>query len=98
MDIWGAGCVLYEIITKAPLFPGSNELDQLHRIHGVLGTPSLKLLKKILGSKGITPEYNFTPKEGTTLKAILPKVSSECLDLLTNLLIYDPEFRLSNPN
>ena len=49
MDLWGAGCVLYEVITKAPLFPGSNELDQLHRIHGVLGTPSQKLLKKMLG-------------------------------------------------
>ena len=49
MDIWGAGCVLYEIITKAPLFPGSNELDQVHKIHNVMGTPSQKLLKKLLG-------------------------------------------------
>lgn len=49
MDVWGAGCVLYEIITKQPLFPGSNELDQLHKIHSVVGTPSQKLLKKMLG-------------------------------------------------
>jgi serine/threonine protein kinase len=49
MDLWGAGCVLYEIITKAPLFPGSNELDQLHRIHSIMGTPSQALLKKMLG-------------------------------------------------
>ncbi|KAI8924303.1 kinase-like domain-containing protein [Entophlyctis helioformis] len=49
MDVWGGGCVLYEIISKVPLFPGSNELDQLHRIHAVLGTPSTKLLKKMLG-------------------------------------------------
>jgi serine/threonine protein kinase len=95
MDLWGAGCVLYEIITKAPLFPGSNELDQLHRIHGIMGTPSPKLLKKMLGSKGLTSEYNFTPKEGTGLKALLPNVSSECLDLLQSLLIYDPDFRIT---
>jgi serine/threonine protein kinase len=95
MDLWGAGCVLYEIITKSPLFPGSNELDQLHRIHGVMGTPSPKLLKKMLGSKGITPEYNFTPKEGTGLRILLPNMTAECLDLLCSLLVYDPDFRIT---
>ena len=49
MDIWGAGCVLYEMITKAPLFPGSNELDQLHKIHDVTGSPSASLVKKLQG-------------------------------------------------
>ncbi|KAJ3318428.1 Aldehyde dehydrogenase [Boothiomyces sp. JEL0866] len=96
MDLWGAGCVLYEIITKAPLFPGSNELDQLHRIHGVVGTPSQKLLKKMLGPKGIAPEYNFTPKEGTGIPALLPNASNECIDLLTSLLIYDPDIRITS--
>ncbi|KAI8802582.1 kinase-like domain-containing protein [Cladochytrium replicatum] len=49
MDIWGAGCVLFEIISKVPLFPGSNELDQLHRIHGVMGTPNKRVLQHMLG-------------------------------------------------
>ncbi|KAJ3075101.1 hypothetical protein HDU98_009169 [Podochytrium sp. JEL0797] len=49
MDIWSAGCVLYEVISKQPLFPGSNELDQIHRIHNIMGTPSPKLLKQMLG-------------------------------------------------
>ncbi|KAI8822611.1 kinase-like domain-containing protein [Fimicolochytrium jonesii] len=49
MDIWGAGCVLFEIVAKVPLFPGSNELDQLHRIHAVLGTPPREVLKGIVG-------------------------------------------------
>lgn len=39
MDIWGYGCILYEIITKDPLFPGKNELNQVHKIHNILGTP-----------------------------------------------------------
>lgn len=29
-----------------PLFPGTNELDQISRIHDVLGTPSVQLLDK----------------------------------------------------
>lgn len=63
MDVWGVGCVLFEIISKMPLFPGSDELDQLHRIHNVMGTPSQKLLKKMLGyvSKlDFPPNYHNT--------------------------------------
>ena len=30
-----------------PLFPGSNEVDQIARIHDVLGTPSSSILKKL---------------------------------------------------
>ena len=29
MDIWAAGCVMYEVATLRPLFPGANELDQV---------------------------------------------------------------------
>ena len=35
MDIWGVGCVMFEIIGLFPLFPGKNELDQVHKIHNV---------------------------------------------------------------
>ena len=27
MDIWGAGCIWFEILALSPLFPGNNELD-----------------------------------------------------------------------
>jgi serine/threonine protein kinase len=40
------GCVMYEMITARPLFPGSNELDQISKIHDVLGTPLPSTLKK----------------------------------------------------
>ncbi len=42
MDIWSAGKLKNELI----LFPGSNELDQISKIHDVLGTPSPSTLDK----------------------------------------------------
>lgn len=27
MDIWGVGCVFFEMLSLFPLFPGNNELD-----------------------------------------------------------------------
>lgn len=44
MDLWGYGCILFEMITKCALFPGKNELDQVHKIHSVLGTPPTYVL------------------------------------------------------
>jgi len=46
MDIWGIGCVMFEILTLYPLFPGNNELNMVHRIHKILGTPDPKVLER----------------------------------------------------
>ena len=46
MDIWGVGCVFFEIVCLFPLFPGNNELDQIHRIHNILGTPNPRVLER----------------------------------------------------
>lgn len=46
MDIWGVGCVFFEVLSLFPLFPGDNELDQIHKIHNILGTPPQELLDK----------------------------------------------------
>lgn len=46
MDIWGVGCVMFELTTLYPLFPGSNELDQVHRINSIIGTPNNKVLDR----------------------------------------------------
>jgi len=27
MDLWGVGCVLFEVISLFPLFPGNDEVD-----------------------------------------------------------------------
>jgi len=66
MDIWGIGCVLYELVTKLPLFPGENELDQLHKIHKVFGTPSERLLNVMVavGTQNlmVAPDGKANPK------------------------------------
>ncbi|KAI3367190.1 hypothetical protein L3Q82_008244 [Scortum barcoo] len=46
MDMWSAGCVFFEIMSLSPLFPGTNELDQVAKIHDVLGTPDQSILQK----------------------------------------------------
>ena len=48
MDIWGVGCVFFEILSLFPLFPGDDEIDQVSKIHNILGSPPIELFNKLL--------------------------------------------------
>nr|CAG4712537.1 unnamed protein product [Naegleria fowleri] len=96
MDMWSVGCVFYEMITFEPLFPGENELDQIHLIHKIVGTPSEEILNKFRkhASRYLT-NGKFPKRGGKGLKSMIPNVSKDCLDLLQKLLIYNPEERIT---
>lgn len=44
MDMWGVGCVHFEITSLFPIFPGDNELDQIAKIQNILGSPSAEVV------------------------------------------------------
>lgn len=60
MDIWSVGCVLFELFTQYPLFPGKSEVDQISTIFSVLGTPDEKLLYKF-AKKASHLKFDFEP-------------------------------------
>lgn len=39
VDMWAVGAILAELLALSPLFPGANDLDQLHRVLQVRGHP-----------------------------------------------------------
>eukprot|EP00796_Vickermania_ingenoplastis_P008840 gene8841-6222_t len=93
VDIFAAGCIMSELITTRPLFPGSNEVDQLFKIMSILGSPTEKtwpggfmLAKKI--------RYTFPSIHGCGLAKVLPShVPSQALHLMNQMLQYDPRLR-----
>lgn len=66
MDIWGYGCVLFEMIAKYPLFNGKGELDQIHKINKVLGTPKQSLIElfKSRATHMSANDFNFPQRKG----------------------------------
>jgi dual specificity tyrosine-phosphorylation-regulated kinase 2/3/4 len=60
--MWSLGCILSELFTGMPLFPGEDETDQLSCIIEVIGMPSQKVLdaskrgRNFVSSKG-HPRY-----------------------------------------
>jgi serine/threonine protein kinase len=83
VDIWSAGCILAEIVNRAPLFPGDSEIDQIFRIFRVLGTPDESVWKGISSLrdyKADFPQWSSKP-----LVNIVPNLDVNGLDLLSVL-------------
>lgn len=44
IDMWSFGCIIAELYTGYPIFPGENEVDQLAFIMEVCGLPNQSVL------------------------------------------------------
>ncbi|KAJ3080753.1 kinase subunit of RNA polymerase II carboxy-terminal domain kinase I, partial [Quaeritorhiza haematococci] len=42
IDMWSAGCIILELFSRKPAFPGSTEIDQLDFIWKLCGTPEVR--------------------------------------------------------
>ena len=51
IDIWSVGCILAEMLSNRPIFPGKHYLDQLNHILGILGSPTSEDLSCIINEK-----------------------------------------------
>jgi renal tumor antigen len=95
MDYWGVGCVFFEIVALFPLFPGNNELDQIHKIHEKLGTPDQTLLAKFQ-KVASHMEFDFKEQVGTGIEKLIPaNVSTDVQEIIVKLLAYDQANRMS---
>ncbi|XP_786078.1 MAPK/MAK/MRK overlapping kinase [Strongylocentrotus purpuratus] len=94
MDMWSVGCVFYEILSLHPLFPGANEVDQIAKIHDVMGTPDATILNKFRNkARGIN--YNFPSKKGSGIEKLLPNATKQTLEIMNKLCTYDPDERIT---
>jgi len=94
MDIWGVGCVFFEMLSLFPLFPGTNEKDQVHKIHNILGTPHREILDRFQ-KYASHMDFNFPNAVGTGINQLIPHVTPECQELISRLLTYNPDERMT---
>lgn len=104
VDMWAAGCIMGELLTCAPLLPGETELQQWALISALLGVPSDRIWPRMRSLPGL-PDENGRPRPPpiprstnsniNMLETKLAGQKKECINLVNELLTYDPEMRPS---
>ncbi|XP_015188017.1 PREDICTED: serine/threonine-protein kinase ICK isoform X1 [Polistes dominula] len=89
IDIWAVGCIMAELYTFRPLFPGKSEIDEIFKICSVIGTPD----------KDDWPEgfqlaaamnFKFPNFTKTSLTILIPNASQEAVILMEDMLQWNP--------
>ncbi|ERE79489.1 serine/threonine-protein kinase MAK-like isoform 2 [Cricetulus griseus] len=92
IDVWAVGSIMAELYTFRPLFPGTSEVDEIFKICQVLGTP-----KKSDWPEGYqlasSMNFRFPQCVPINLKTLIPNASSEAIQLMMNMLNWDPKKR-----
>uniref|UniRef100_A0A6Q2X7D9 non-specific serine/threonine protein kinase n=1 Tax=Esox lucius TaxID=8010 RepID=A0A6Q2X7D9_ESOLU len=92
IDMWAVGCIMAELYTLRPLFPGNSEVDEIFKICQVLGT-----VKKCDWPEGhqlaSAMNFRFPQCVPTHLKTLIPNASTEAISLMKDLLMWDPKKR-----
>ncbi|KAK4488315.1 hypothetical protein RD792_004071 [Penstemon davidsonii] len=95
IDVWSVGCVLAEILTREPLFPGKDYVHQLKLITELLGTPDETSLKFLRSDNARRYVKQLPPYPKQQLSVRFPSMSPLALDLLGKMLVFDPTQRIT---
>ncbi|XP_021767127.1 mitogen-activated protein kinase homolog MMK2 [Chenopodium quinoa] len=95
IDTWSVGCILGEIMTREPLFPGKDYVHQLKLVTELIGSPddsSIAFLQSENAKRYVRqlPQY---PRQ--QLSAKFPNASPLAIDLLEKMLVFDPSKRMT---
>jgi len=93
--MWSVGCILAELLLGKPVFPGTSTLNQLDRVMEVTGRPSTEDIESINSPLAPTMLESLPPSKPRRLRDMFPTASDDALDMLRNLLQFNPGRRLS---
>jgi dual specificity tyrosine-phosphorylation-regulated kinase 2/3/4 len=105
IDMWSLGCILAELLTGYPIFPGENEQEQLACIMEIFGPPEKHLIEKSsrkklffdsLGKPRVTVSSKGRRRRPSskTLQQSLKCDDEAFLDFIARCLRWDPDRRM----
>lgn len=91
VDLWSSGCILAELYAGKPIMPGRTEVEQLHKIFKLCGSPSEEYWRKskLPHATVFKPQHPYKRCVAETFKDF----PSSALSLLHTLLAIEPENR-----
>ncbi|KAG5450837.1 Cyclin-dependent kinase 16 [Clonorchis sinensis] len=97
IDMWGVGCIFYEMATGWPLFPGSTVEEELTLIFKRLGTPTEETWPGVTDHPDYSKALKYGPYPGEPggLLHSAPRLSRRAHTLLASLLVFPGTRRIS---
>ncbi|XP_022140643.1 probable serine/threonine-protein kinase At1g54610 [Momordica charantia] len=91
VDLWSAGCILGELYGGNPILPGKTEVEQLHKIFKLCGSPSKECWSKLnlKHSTGMKPPQSYE----RCLRERFNDFPRAAVELMDTLLSIDPAGR-----
>mmetsp|Transcript_39558 Transcript_39558/g.54928 ORF Transcript_39558/g.54928 Transcript_39558/m.54928 type:complete len:323 (-) Transcript_39558:208-1176(-) len=94
VDVWSVGCIFAELVTGKALFPGHCEIEQLHKIFQIMGTPNETIWPGV--EAFIDFQHTFPQWHPQVLGEVLEgKLDPAGVDLLQRMFTYEPGKRIS---
>ena len=98
IDIWALGCIMAEMyLHPQPLFFGNNEKEVLFKICSILGTPNHDIWNEGI-SQANKMDIKFPKFEPQKLENIIPMASKDAIDLMYQMINWDPNKRATASN
>ncbi|KAG0142534.1 hypothetical protein CROQUDRAFT_50146 [Cronartium quercuum f. sp. fusiforme G11] len=95
IDVWSVGCILAEMLSGRPLFPGRDYHHQLTLILDVLGTPTLDEFYAINSRRSRDYIRALPFRKKRPFNVLYPNASALAIDFLNKTLTFDPKKRLT---
>jgi len=95
VDLWSVGCILGELISGKPIFPGTSTMNQLDRVMEVTGRPTPEDIESIKSPFASTMLESLNVNRPRPLNEMFPSASNEGLDLMRHCMYFNPNRRLS---
>jgi cyclin-dependent kinase-like len=96
VDYWAIGCIMGELVDGNPLFPGENEIDQLHCIQKVLGNFTDEQVYMFYANPIYSGKDLLEVDKPETLEwRYLGKLPKNAISFMKGLLELDPKKRLN---
>lgn len=95
MDMWSIGCVVGELLIGKPLFMGSSTANQLSLIINAIGAPTADDIHSLNADEAKSVIASLPQTKPEPLTEQLADYDAEAVDLIGNLLVFNPSKRLT---
>ncbi|KAL7302661.1 hypothetical protein TKK_0004720 [Trichogramma kaykai] len=92
IDVWAVGCIMAELYTFRPLFPGKSEIDEIFKICSVIGTPDRQDWPEGY-QLAAAMNFRFPNFTRTSLRVLIPNAGHEAVVLMEDMLQWNPAKR-----